>query len=225
MYKFINMNNRDAKFQENVTKAVKVLSDTNKSKELSGKEKAKIALDKIREELKQPNIVGYLTTGEGGINEPFMWAEDDRYLNSNLFGEYDDIGTVFLYKFNKSPFDDVTTYFGHRLHYYDIRFSPIGKYEKFKDKVKTLDVYTDEGILKYKLAMVVSVNRMWYDNFVTWTAEGLAEFWKSVEQNGTIYDKFEEYNPDKKYAILSTCNDSDAINSAVAIYELVEFEK
>lgn len=225
-YMFFNKELRDLKEGNKINQVVSAIKEVEaKEKEKSGKEIANEVINRVRKEMGAEDILGYMSTGDGGINEPFMWAEDDRYLDRNVHNVYDGLGTIFLYRYNSSPMDEVTTYFGHRIAHSGIRFSPIGKYESYKDKLKELAIYTSEGILKYKLSMVVRVNRKWYDDFNTWSREGLREFWEKAELGGIVYDKFSEYQDGKKYVVLSSCDDVEAVNSAVAIYELIEFKK
>lgn len=195
------------------------------SENKSGKEKSMALLEKLREDRGTNIIKGYLSTGEGGIQEPFVHTKDDRFNRKNLFEQYDDVGTVFLYKENNSPMDDVTTYFGHRLDNYNARFTPIGKYNKFKDKVQNLDIFIEEGILKYKLVYVVTVSSNWYDKYNTWSSSGLKEFWRDSSKEGTILDSFGGFKEGQKYAVLSTCSNNAGSFVTVAIYKLLDFEK
>lgn len=190
----------------------------------SGIEKSKKVLEKVREDYKEPGILGFMSTGEGGINEPFMWASDDRFLNCDVHGNYSEFGSIFLYRLNSSPLDEITTYYGHRLEQRQTRFSMIGKYNKYKDKVQNLDIYTDQGILHYKLVYVVVVDGKWYQDYNTWSRGGLKVFWEDSKDTGKVLDSFREFDSGKKYTVLSTCNEASGVHNAVAIYELIEEE-
>ncbi len=205
-------------------KAVKEVKE--KSKDKSPLEVSRELLAKLRKDYGTDNIKGFIDTGEGGIKEPFVYSEDDKFLWDSPKGVYDGFGTVFLYKYNESAFDDATTYFGHCFeNFRPIKFTKIGFYPQYKDVVKEMDIYTDEGIMKYKLAFVTQILSKDYDTMVTWTKDGMRDFFIEAKSKGTVLDDFRPYNEDAKYALLSACAEFGGRVVSTAVYELVEIQK
>lgn len=213
--------NESIKISEKAVKEVK-----EKSKDKSPLEVSRELLAKLRKDYGTDNIKGFIDTGEGGIKEPFVYSENDKFLWENPRGVYDGLGTVFLYKYNKSAFDDVVTYFGHTFeNFRPIRFTKIGFYSQYRDVVREMDIYTDEGIMKYKLAFVSKIPTKEYDSMVTWTRDGIRDFFIKAKSKGTTLDNFRNYNESSKYAVLSACADFGGREVCVGVYELIEIQK
>lgn len=213
---------KQAKTVEKIDK--EVVEEVAKNQEETGKEKAMKMLNKLREDLGSELISGYLDTGEGGIKEPTVYTGDDSYLWSNVKGEYDGVGTVYLYGLNKSYKDESLTFFGHKMSHSDVRFRKVCLYNDYKDKLQDLTLYTEDGIGRYKISFVAKIPSVPYDKMITWTRDGIRDFFLEAPRRGVLIDSQREYKEDAKYVVLSTCATADSSELMVAVYEQIEFE-
>lgn len=230
---FLQFSKQDKRDQQNITisnTGLHILQEKQKqakrqqAKPESGREKAIEILQAIREKFSGAAFIGWLSTGEGGINEPICYAKDDRYLTHNIYGEYAEEGAVFLYQKNASPLDECATYFGHRMDCASSRFSLLARYTEYKDRLQTAQIVISQGILSYRLAFVAAVSRPWYESYETWTKSGLSAFAHDAKKEGFVIDEKLAFDETKKYAVFSTCNKPSINGVVVGVYELVNFE-
>lgn len=189
---------------------------SNENKE---KKEFKDYIFELRRKMGYENISGVISTGVGGIFEVFAVSKDDYFLNRDLNGRYNSFGTVFTYE-NDEDFSkkDVITFFGHHLENSDLRFTPLGKYEKYKKNLNFLDLYTTQNHYSFELAYVVVVDNFWYDKIYINDKKDLEKFWYLSYEKGIILENLKTFESDRKYVILSTCRDLDAEYNVVAIY-------
>lgn len=206
------------------TQQAELISGRKKAQQISGRKKAQQILQAMHEKLPGANFIGWLSTGEGGINEPICYAKDDRYLTHNVYDKYAEEGAVFLYHKNATPLDECTTYFGHRMDCASSRFSLLARYREYKEKLQTARIVISQGILSYRLAFVAEVNRVWYEPYETWTKLGLKAFANDAKKAGYLLDEKLAFDETKQYAVFSTCNKPSVNGVVVGVYELEKFE-
>jgi len=202
-----------------------LIIDIDSNSNINYKMLSKSVLDKLNKENATDKIIAYLDTGEKGIREIVAHDPDsDFYDRKDIHGNYDHGGTVFLYKFNNSPLDPYTTYFGHNM-LNGTRFSKINDYEKNKDYLQIAYLFTYEGIIKYKLVSVAKVNDRWYNEKPTWNKQGVKEYFEEVSKNAEIMENKEGYLEEDQYMFLSTCFGNYGESKVVAVYRLIEHLK
>ncbi|HHU52653.1 MAG TPA: hypothetical protein GXZ43_01045 [Clostridiaceae bacterium] len=185
-------------------------------------EQSKLLLDQLNERYETDKIIAFLDTGEGGIREIIAFDPDsDYYDRRDIKGNYDHSGTVFLYKENNSVLDDYTNYFGHSMQD-GTRLKKLVDYEKNKELIESVKLYTYDGILIYELVQIVEVESKWYDKYKTWEQADFIEFYENSAVEGNLIMRNQSYDPHSKYMTLNTCQDYSGKIKTVAIYKLIE---
>ncbi len=184
---------------------------------------------KILKELNRKNqtdqIIAFLDTGKNGIREIVAHDPQGNYYDRrNIHGQVDQAGTIFLFATNKSPFDPYTTYFGHNMQD-GSKFGKLENYPKNRSDLQLADLYTEEGILKYKLILCAKVDSKWYSEISTWNIQGVQRFFAELGQNSEIYERKESLDPKANYMFLSTCYQNGEHYKVVAVYKLLRADQ
>lgn len=87
------------------------------------------------------------------------------------------------------------------------------------------DLYTEEGILKYKLILCAKVDSKWYSEISTWNIQGVQRFFAELGQNSEIYERKESLDPKANYMFLSTCYQNGEHYKVVAVYKLLRADQ
>lgn len=208
-----------------INKTLKIESDTTEE----GKKKSKKLLEELRKKYNNKDVVGYLVLDGFDVEYPIMQGEtNDSYIKTSPYGNYDYNGSIFLDYENHSDFSDSrTVMYGHNM----INKSMFGclrsLYEGNVDN-KYFTVYTDEGILKYKVLCCGTIYAYGENYFLYpgktnekkfleegFTAKELEsstveenlmpDFFNKVKSNSISWCKNTKYDKNSKVVTLMTC--------------------
>lgn len=169
---------------------------------------------------KVPNLIGWLSIPEIGIDQPIAQANDNEYyLNHNIFDEEDPAGSVFL-EANSSLHDPVKYIYGHYWTKNDM-FGPLGKL--INDRYPyTNAVLTDENnnIKEYKLLGLKSTNtdkgyNMQHFNEINDEFNDWSEEYYNSHAN---YYKYNGFKYNKEVLILVTCHSDPSQPGRIIAY-------
>lgn len=163
---------------------------------------------KLQEE--NPDFTGWIKFDSGLINQPFVSAPDDRYLTRNFYGDYSDIGTVFLSS-NHTVFSRNMTLYGHNV-YADTSamFAPLNTLRDSNnyEKNKIFYLYLENEVRTYVIVSVVEFNLNesydWNYDIPEYAETEWKEFLNFAKEH-RVYDINEYLPEDFNYVTLFTC--------------------
>lgn len=189
-----------------------------------GKEISRKMLEELRNKYSNDDIVGYLVLDNQDIEYPILQGDtNDSYIKTSPYGGYDYNGSIFLDADNTSDFfDSRSVVYGHNMRNGSMFGSLRNIYESdINDKYFT--VYTESGILKYKLLSSELVYA-YGENYMVFPAR---EVYKDILDSGkTILDArdsnveqaemFDFYKKLKSNS-LSWCDDTDYDENSIIL--------
>lgn len=169
---------------------------------------------------KVPNLIGWLSIPEIGIDQPIAQADDNEYyLNHNIFDEEDPAGSVFL-EANTSLHDPVKYIYGHYWTKDDM-FGPLGKLinDRYPNTTAVL-TDADNNIKEYKLLGVKSTDTdkgysMQHFNEINDDFNAWSEEYYNSHAN---YYKYNGFRFNKEVLILVTCHSDPSQSGRIIAY-------
>lgn len=217
----------DVAVDETGKKRKKVLSEVDSPvSDLSdrGKEISRKLLEELRSKYSNDDIVGYLVLDNQDIEYPILQGDtNDSYIKTSPYGGYDYNGSIFLDADNTSDFfDSRSVVYGHNMRNGSMFGSLRNIYESdINDKYFT--VYTEEGVLKYKLLSSELVNA-YGENYMVFPAR---EVYRDILASGkTILDarnsnveqaEMVDFYNKLKSSSLSWCDDTDYDENSIIL--------
>lgn len=124
--------------------------------------------DAIKEVQKDfSGIVGYISIPDLNIEYPLAQTKDNSYyLRKDIYGNYSEVGTIFIDASNKKDFSDVNTViYGHNMKENFPGGDAFGKLDHYLDPdftnnaEKIIYILTENGKLKYKMISGYVINK------------------------------------------------------------------
>ena len=165
-----------------------------------------------------PDVRGWLTIPEVGIDYPVMQGEDNNeYLNKDPFGDYSLAGSIFLDSRNNPKFDDYySLVYGHHMEQ-GMMFGALDDYlkEGYLDSHSsgTLTVGDD----KYKLRFFAVLECEATEPSIFAPTENDDETLDYIKQNALFLDDNALPDKDEKILGLSTCKYPDTVERTLIL--------
>ncbi len=209
------------------------ITDEEKLEAYYHRAQARIILDKLNTEYGTSNIVAYLETEpdhagdcqEDRIREIIAHSKEDNFYDRrNIRGQPDITGTVFLYHKNSSVRDPYANYFGHNAHN-GTRLKKLSCHEQYLDCLKKIRLYSRDGIFRYSLVHLSSIDSGVYDQFPCWERDGFKDYYQRARELGQVHLQRENFDEKGIYMILNTCLDDYGVTKVVAIYKNEDLQR
>lgn len=217
----------DTEGETNKKKRKKTLSEIESHvSDLSdkGKEISRKLLEELRDKYSNNDIVGYLVLDGQDIEYPILQGDtNDSYIKTSPYGGYDYNGSIFLDADNTSDFfDSRSVVYGHNMRNGSMFGSLRNIYESNIDD-KYFTVYSESGVLKYKLLSSELVYA-YGENYMVFPAK---EMYKDILNSGkTILDardsdveqvEMASFYEKLKSSSLSWCDDTDYDENSIIL--------
>lgn len=191
--------------EENTTSA-----EAQQGNEISGKiEGLKVKWDEIKKINKE--VCGWIVISGTNINYPVLKSEvSDKYLTTNIYGEYSKGGCIFVDSQTLQPFSvNNTIVYGHNLNSGDM-FSDLKKYgdESFAKSHDKINIILENNEVKtYQIFAFYEINA---DNFEIYNTNvtDLNNYYNLIKNNNKI-NIVKDINTTKQILTLSTCTNYD----------------
>lgn len=177
---------------------------------------------------KNPDIRAWIRIDGTNIDYPVLWSGNDNdYLRHTYSGDYNVLGSIFIWQKNHPDFSDRNTLvFGHNT-WNGQMFGQLRKYKKqsFFEEHPTITIYTPSTKLKYKI--VAAYLTTTDSNIYTASFEDeqqYADWLNDKLQRSVIDTKAEKASGTEQTIVLSTCAKSKSNQRFVVVAEKVNSE-
>jgi len=178
--------------------------------ELTSEEKneKKEEVIRVKEELNNPDVVGYIRLPGTSIDEVFVQGEDnDYYLNYNERRKKDVRGAIFL-DYRVKLNDKKILIYGHNSSNLEVPFKKLEQYyeKSFFDNHKFIEIGSEEGVYTYQIFSVLIETKDWsYMRLNFQSEESWHEHIISLKEK-SMYDTGISIDSSDDILILQTCS-------------------
>lgn len=172
------------------------------------KDEKKEEVISIKDELDNPDVLGYIRLLGTNIDEVFVQGVDnDYYLNYNEKRERDVRGAIFL-DYRVKLNDRKLLVYGHNSSTLEVPFKELEKYynKSFFDNHQFIEIRTEKKILTYQIfSIFIEVQDWSYMNINFQTEEDWYKHITKLKQK-SMYDTGIDIKEDDHILILQTCS-------------------
>lgn len=162
----------------------------------------------VKEELNNPDVVGYIRLPGTSIDEVFVQGEDnDYYLNYNEKQERDVRGAIFL-DYRVKLNDKKLLIYGHNSSTLEVPFKELEKYyeKSYFDNHKFIEIRTEEEVFTYQIFSVFIETENWSYMNIRFADETSWYNHISTLKEKSMYDTGVNLEKSDDILILQTCS-------------------
>lgn len=183
-------------------------NDDNKKTIIQGNSNNYVAINDLKEEYDNPDIIGAINILGTDISEILVQGEDnDYYLNHNLYNLKDVKGATFLdYRINLDS--KKILIYGHNSSSLEVPFKELENYydEEFYEKHKYIEIVTNKKVKKYEIFSVYVETSNW--DYMNIDFENEIDWYNHLKElnEKSWYDTGVDVSENDEVLILQTCS-------------------
>lgn len=167
------------------------------------------AVDELREEFSNPDVIGVLEIPELGYYYPVCQARDNEYyLYHDAYGNWDYNGTIFLDASCSGDFSDQTNVlYGHNMAW-GVMFGWMGPHYLQSSQGITgrgFRLHLEDGTLEYSILCATTPESYDEQVYLLDAGEGMEDFYQKLSDRAELWNKDVAHDGNSRTLSLMTC--------------------